>query len=237
MLGKLVRPIGIIPAILGPCIIAMAGVAPSDAELNLCKWVYLIDSSIPPKCLHGLPSAWIYSFATILFIIGIFWLTWPLIDAFITFRSVSKNITIQVGNGPDYDLRESSQSGGILHTIRVKITNATGKLLTNTNLSIVNLNPPKSGSHDFPLARGVTVDHGDSTFIDVVSHSEGGEGDKDLMCLRTTYPGGFLKPRGYGILRGDHKLQLKLARDHRTIAEIYCHLYVDDLNVMRLERI
>ena len=46
-----------------------------------------------------------------------------------------------------------------------------------------------------------------------------------------------MAPTGFGILTGEHRLQLRLTQNETRLAEIYCRLYVDDHNVMRLERL
>lgn len=147
----------------------------------------------------------------------------------------SGHLTIQTGSGADYDLRTSSQFGGILHIIRVKITNGTEGILTEARLSIVNLNPATAGHCDFPLAKSITLAAGESTYVNIASHPEGIEADQNLMCLQTLHTAGFFPPSGSGILIGEHRLQLRLTRNENILAEIYCRLYVDDHNVMRLE--
>jgi hypothetical protein len=147
--------------------------------------------------------------------------------------------TIQTGIGGDYDRRTPSQFGGILHIIRVKITNATGGILTGARLSIINLSPATAGFRDLPLARGheTTLLAGDEKYVDVASHTEGIESSKNVMSLQTSYPGGFSMPADFGILRGEHRFQLRLTRNEKVLADIYCRLYVDDHNVMRLDRL
>jgi hypothetical protein len=145
--------------------------------------------------------------------------------------------TIQTGTGGDYDRRIPSQFGGVLHTIRVKITNGTESMLTGAKLSVINLNPANAGHRDFPLEKSITLPAGENTYVNVASHTEGIEADQNLMCLQTSCPSGFAAPAGFGILTGEHRLQLRLTRNDTHLAEIYCRLYVDDHNVIRLERL
>jgi hypothetical protein len=141
-------------------------------------------------------------------------------------------VTIQTGFEADYNLRTSSPFGEILHIIRVKITNATKNILTEARLSVANLNPANVGGRDFPLVCGIALAAGESTYVNVSSHLEGQEETaSDLMCLQTSTPSGA--PEGYGILKGEHRLQLQLARNEKPLVGIYCH----DHNVMRLERL
>jgi hypothetical protein len=158
--------------------------------------------------------------------------------AYSGYREQRRNIQIQTGVGEDYDRRTPSRCGGVLHFIRVKIINCTRKMLAGARLSVVNLNPENAGFRDFALARGngITLDAGENTYIEVASHTEGIESSQ-VMCLQTSYPGGFAAPAGFGILTGEHRLQLRLTRNETHLVEIYCRLYVDDHNVMRLERL
>jgi hypothetical protein len=143
--------------------------------------------------------------------------------------------TIQTGMGGDYDLREPSRYGGILHTIRVKIINDSESMLIGAKLSIINLNPASANHRNLPLPQSIDLSPGESTYVRVSSHTEGAEADQNVMQLQTSYPGGFAMPNGFGILTCEHRLQLRLTRNEDRLAEIYCRLYVDDHNVMRLE--
>jgi hypothetical protein len=105
--------------------------------------------------------------------------------------------------------------------------------MLGAKLSAINLTSANAGFHDFKLESGITLAAGDSTYIKVASHTEGIA--SKVMCLQTSYPGGFAAPAGFGILTGEHKLQLRLTQNEMHLAEIYCRLYVDDRNVMRLE--
>jgi|SRR5271166_239378 len=145
------------------------------------------------------------------------------------------HITIQTGTGTDYDLRTPSQ-GGIVHLIRAKVSNTSGNIAADARLSIVNLNPQSAGSRDFFL-RDITLPDGEDRYIDLASHIEGVESARNLMRLQILYPAGFYAPDNFGILSGEHRFQLRLTQNEKIRAEIYCRLYVDDSNVMRLERL
>ncbi len=193
-------------------------------------------------------AAWIISGAfglLMTFILEIFWNRRSSLASAALLEATAKAVpnaadaapTIQTGIGGSYDLRNPSQDGGgAFHVIRVKITNATEKILTNARLSVVNLNPANAGFHDFKLENGIALAPGDSTYIKVASHTEG-IATSQIMCLQTSYPGGFVAPTGFGILTGEHRLQLRLTQNETRLAEIYCRLYVDDHNVMRLGRL
>jgi hypothetical protein len=143
--------------------------------------------------------------------------------------------TAQTGVGGDYDLREPSPYEGIRHTIRVKIINDSESVLIGAKLSIINLSPPSADQRNFPLPQSINLSPSESTYIRVVSHTEGVGADKNFMQLQTPYPGGYFPAAGYGILTGEHRFTLRLTRNEERLAEIYCRLYIDDLNVMRLE--
>ncbi len=213
------------------------------------KWAKFIVSEFPTWVTPGLAQAAFLTLAAITFI-ALFlplW-KWKQPDAVVAAGASSfsgaqavaispTDLYIQTGIGADYDRRTPSRFGGVLHIIRAKIINATGIALSQARVSIVNLNPANAGHRDFPLERGITLAAGDSTYVNVASHQEGSEANKDLMCLQTSYPGGFITPAGYGILIGEHRLQLRLTRDKTILAEIFCRLYIDDHDVMRLERL
>jgi hypothetical protein len=172
-----------------------------------------------------LPSAIIFTISVVVFaLIFLCTLAW-------LGHREQRRVTIQTGLGSDYNIRRTS-NGGILHIVRAKIINRTGNILTDANLSVVNLNPANAGGRNFPLASGITLTAGEDMYVNVASHTEGIETDQHLMCLQTSYPGGFLTRSG--ILTGEHRLQLQLMRNEKVFADIYCRLYVDDHNVMRL---
>ena len=157
-------------------------------------------------------------------------------DARISELKAPGYLTIQTGVGAEYNLRTPSQGGGIVHVIRVKVSNTSGKIAADARLSIINLNPQSAGSRDFFLC-DITLPDGEDRYINVASHAEGVESARNLMRLQIPYPAGYYAPHDFGILSGEHRFQLRLVQNEKRLAEIYCRLYVDALNVMQLERL
>jgi len=142
---------------------------------------------------------------------------------------------VEILTGSNYESRSPSDRVGINHIVGVCLNNITGRLLTGARVVIYNLSPPdNSGNRIFLVKSNLTLSHDDPVVVNLAVYNE--EACNGTMLLQYEELGSLVAD-GYGMIVGEHKFDLCFTCDQSFTTRIRCRLYVDDLNVMRLERL
>jgi hypothetical protein len=243
----------IIPALCGTALMFGAQVGPSDAEANLCKWPRGIWPSMRADCLHGIDPLWIYAVAAALIIGGLIWAGLPLAKRL--FRHASARIqptTLRLSSSPSPKSDKSFEiivsSGGLFEVlapsgvnmarvIRVKIENNTDRFLPNGSLSVLSLDPPLRGNADWLLTSSIVIKDHSHTFVDVAGYTEGTwehPPGTTIALIAPAQTGPFAESRPWLPLQA-HKFRLRFWTPEGDSDEVFCRLFVDSNNIVRLE--